>query len=326
MTGLKETAGLCRDALERCLGAAVPADRILREVPMSLHTSFRIGGPADYLVTVESPAELSSVLECCERSGTPFLLLGRGTNILVRDGGMRGVVLRLAGEFLDVSYEGPEVEAGAAVPLSELARDCGRKGLSGLEFAVGIPGTVGGAVVMNAGAYEREMRDVVESAVVFRPGGPGRGRPERLSARDLDFGYRTSRPQREGWIVLSARFGLEPGDPVEIRRREEDYTERRRARQPLDLPSAGSAFKRPPGGYAGTLIEASGCRGLRVGDAQVSERHAGFVVNLGAATATDVLELMRRVRDAVYERFGVWLEPEIRVVGEDLPDEGDPAL
>jgi len=309
---------------------------------MRFHTSFRIGGPADFLITVESVLELARLVSCCRRHGVPFLILGRGTNLLVRDGGIRGVVVKLAGEFLRTEFSDTRVEAGAAVGLSDLARECGDRGLSGLEFAGGIPGSLGGAVIMNAGAYGREMKDVVESAQVLRPedAGPGGAAgdtipgavgdaapgavaggevpaPVTLPAAELELGYRTSRPQREGWVVLSARLRLEPGDPDEIRRLEEDYSDRRRSRQPLDIPSAGSAFKRPPGHYAGKLIEDAGLRGLRVGNAQVSEKHVGFIVNLGRATAADVLSLMEEVRAAVYRNSGVRLEPEIRVVGED---------
>jgi len=324
--------------LERVL----PPERVERNVPMRLYTSFRIGGPADFLVTAETVGELAAVITVCRRRDVPFLILGRGTNVLVRDGGIRGVVIKMAGHFLRTVFAGTAVEAGAAVALGDLARDCGRRGLSGLEFAVGIPGTLGGAVIMNAGAYGCEMKDIVEAARVLRPedAGPGGAAgdtvpgavgdvapgaaaggevpaPVTLSAAELDLGYRTSRPQREGWVVLSARLGLEPGDPDAIRSFEEEYSARRRSRQPLDLPSAGSVFKRPPGHYAGKLIEEAGLRGLRVGDAQVSEKHVGFIVNLGRATASDVLRLMDKVREAVFEKSGVLLEPEIRIVGED---------
>jgi UDP-N-acetylmuramate dehydrogenase len=309
---------------------------------MSLHTSFKIGGPADYLVTTHSVAELQAALECCRHGGAPYLILGRGTNLLVRDAGFRGVVVKLAGVFLATAFEsapgGGVVEAGAAVGLADLARECGRRGLAGLEFAIGIPGTLGGAIIMNAGAYGGEMKNVVESASFLVPEGrqagaegkPGKAAPPAgagtagragsvfaVAAADLGFGYRTSRPQREGWVAVSARLRLEAGDPAEIAGREEEFTLKRQARQPLDLPSAGSAFKRPPGGFAGTLIDQSGCRGLRVGDAQVSERHAGFIVNLGSATAADVLKLIETVRRVVHEKSGIWLEPEIKVVGED---------
>lgn len=326
-------------ALAARLEAELGPGRVELDAPMRLHTSFAIGGPADILVTVDDLRRLESVLEGCRRFGVGFLVLGRGTNLLVRDGGIRGVVVRLAGQFLETRFRGATVEAGAGAPLAALARDCGRRGLAGLEFAVGIPGAVGGAVVMNAGAYGREMKDVVEAATVLKPAaargaaaasgaapeglssaGPFAGAaPEEVAAARLGFGYRTSLAQREGWIVLSARFGLTPGDREAIHRAEADYDARRKAIQPGDLPSAGSVFKRPPGGYAGTLIEESGCKGLRVGDAQVSEKHAGFIVNLGSATARNVLDLAELVRRRVHERTGVWLEPEVRVVGDDGP-------
>lgn len=332
------------------LSAVLPSGSVARDVPMSRHTSFKIGGPADFLVTVENAGQFSAVLEGCHRFGVPFLVLGRGTNLLVRDGGIRGVVVKLAGEFLTTRFDGELVEAGAGAAIADLARESGRRGLTGFEFAVGIPGSVGGAVVMNAGAYGREIKDVLESATVLGPetlgagaggreAGPhgesarlreathgnGAARPRVVSRGDFEFGYRTSRAQRDGWIVLSARFRLARGDAAVIRRAEEEYTERRRARQPLDFPSAGSVFKRPPGHYAGTLIEHSGCKGLRVGDAQVSERHAGFIVNLGSATARDVLRLIRLVQGKVRDYAGVELEPEIRIVGEDPADEAPSA-
>lgn len=303
--------------LGRCLGRSVPEDRVGRDVPLREYTSFGIGGPADFLVAVESQAELAGVLECCRLHQAPFLIIGRGTNLLVRDGGFRGVVINLRGEFARVAVDDRSgvVEAGAAVVLSDLSRECGSKGLTGLEFAVGIPGTVGGAVIMNAGAYGGEMSQVVASATLLRPDDPCLA--VNLGAGELEFGYRTSRPQREGLIVLHARLQLRQGDPQAIREREEANTSKRRDKQPLDLPSAGSAFKRPPGHYTGALIEAAGMRGARVGDAQVSDKHAGFIVNLGSASARDVLDLIERVRQAVHKHSGVWLEPEIRVIGDD---------
>jgi len=300
-------------ALEKSLVEATSRAGVERGVPMSRHTSFKIGGPADFLVTVESVGELLRVLGECRRRGAPFLVLGRGTNLLVRDGGIRGVVVRPAGDLAATTFDGERVRAGAAAGLADLARECGRRGLSGMEFAVGIPGSVGGAVIMNAGAYDSEMAKVVESADFITT----RDLIESVPAGLLEFGYRTSRPQREGWVVVSATLRLACGDLAAIRRREEENTAKRETRQPTDFPSAGSVFKRPPGRYTGTLIQEAGCRGLRVGDAQVSERHAGFIVNLGSATARDVLELIERVRQTVQAHAGVWLEPELRVVGED---------
>lgn len=313
-----EGPAISGERIAASLAAVVPAGRLARGVPLSLHTSFRIGGPADFLATVADRAELLAVIDACRRLGAPYLVLGRGTNLLVRDGGIRGVVVSLTGEFLATSFASAAVTAGAAAGLADLARECGERGLAGLEFAIGIPGTVGGAVIMNAGAYGSEMKEVVAWAEVIKPGVPGL-RAERLPADELGFGHRTSRPQREGWLVTAAGFSLAEDDPTAIHAREEDYAARRRAKQPLDLPSAGSVFKRPAGHYAAALIDQSGCRGLRVGDAQVSEVHAGFIVNLGSATARDVLELIARVRQKVLATTGVLLEPEIRIVGEDSP-------
>jgi len=317
---------------------------------MSSHTSFRIGGPADLLVTAHDVDELLAVLGCCRRENVPLLVLGRGTNLLVRDGGIRGAVLRLAGGFTELSFDGETVRAGAAVSVSSLAREAGRRGLTGLEFAIGIPGTVGGAIVMNAGAYGSEMRNVVEWVEAVVPGTPldamptgdrpARDHPPDCAARDgggqdrvirapsdrLDFGYRTSRPGREGWIVTAAGLRLATGDPARIAALEKDYTARRRARQPLDFPSAGSVFKRPEGHYAGPLIQDAGCKGLRVGGAEVSTLHANFIVNRGGATAADVLALIEEVRRRVRDRCGMWLETEIRVVGEGPEPEAASAL
>lgn len=304
------------------LASILPPERLGRDIPMSLHTSFRIGGPADFLATVESPVELAAVLGVCTRHGIFPLFLGRGTNLLVRDGGIRGVVLRLGGQYAEARFDGLEVVAGAAAGLGDLARECGRRGLSGLEFAVGIPGSVGGAVIMNAGAYDSEMSKVVTWAEVVRTNTKDQKAQafdiERIPAAELGFGYRTSRPQQEGWPVTAAGLRLTVGDPVAIQALEDDYTARRRAKQPLDLPSAGSVFKRPPGHFAGALIDEARCRGLRVGDAQVSELHAGFIVNLGSATARDVLGLIAEVQERVLAATGVSLQPEIRIVGEDL--------
>jgi UDP-N-acetylmuramate dehydrogenase len=298
----------------------VPDGRLAVHEPMSLHTSFRIGGPADCLVTVGGLAELTAVLSLCRQSGVACLILGRGTNLLVRDGGIRGVVVSLAGElaWVNIDADAATVTAGAGASLGEVVRACGEKGLSGLEFAVGIPGTVGGAVFMNAGAYGSEIGNVVRTVVVLRPGDLV---TETLPVEDLGFGYRASRPQREGLIVLSACFGLQRDDPVTIRAREGDFEVRRRLKQP-SLPSAGSIFKRPEGHFAGALIDLAGCRGRRVGDAQVSEVHAGFIVNLGKATARDVLALIDEVGEAVEAGSGIRLKTEIKIVGEDFAGSG----
>ena len=287
-------------------------------VPMAALTTLRVGGPAEAVVFAGSEADVRLVVRLCRENGAELTIFGRGSNLLVRDGGLRGVALCLGREFAQMRRAGAEIlaQAGAALPaLSRAARDAG---LSGLEFAEGIPGSVGGAVAMNAGAYGGEIAQVLRSARVLFPDG------EVLEVENagLDFSYRSSALQREGLVCLGARFSLQAGDAAEISARMADFAGRRREKQPLQLPSAGSFFKRPPGDYAGRLIEEAGLKGAREGGAQVSPQHAGFFVNAGGATAGDFLALMERVQRAVYERSGVRLEPEVRILGQDAAGEG----
>lgn len=281
--------------------------------PMREHTSFKIGGPADALVIPATVAELRGAIEFAAGRGLPWLILGRGSNLLVRDGGIRGLVIKTGLCLREMSNRGSEIEAGAGITLAELANEAARLGLAGLAFAAGIPGTLGGGIFMNAGAYGGELSQVVQSVTAYYP---GQG-PRTWTAAELDLGYRSSRFQREQAVIESLRLLLTPGDERAIREEMACYARRRQEKQPLNLPSAGSVFRRPPGGYAGTLIEETGLKGRRVGQAQVSEKHANFIVNLGGATAADVLALIELVRRAVEERTGILLEPEIRVVGED---------
>jgi len=284
--------------------------------PMVAHTSFQIGGPADLLVCVTTQADLERALDYCAGERVPWMLLGRGTNLLVRDGGVRGVVLTLGGELGTYRFDGNTATAGAGAPLGALARAAGNRGLAGLEFACGIPGSVGGAVVMNAGAYHGQFSDVVASVTVV---GAGQA-PCRLDRHELEFGYRWSSLQQGMAVVLEAKCELRPGDPVALGAIMAELDAKRRAKQPVGLPSAGSVFKRPPGHYASHLIEAAGCKGRRRGGAQVSPLHAGFIVNTGNATSQDVLALMAEVQAAVYARSGIMLEPEIKIIGEDLDE------
>jgi UDP-N-acetylmuramate dehydrogenase len=289
------------------------ADRVRVAEPMCRHTSFRIGGPADILVLPRDTAELKQSLIIARELGLPILILGNGSNLLVRDGGIRGVVIKLAGCGAGCSNEGTHLTAGAGLLLTEVAVAAAEAGLSGLEFAAGIPGTVGGGVVMNAGAYDGEMKDIVARVVTI----DADGGEHIYSQGDLGFGPRESILQHRAEYVTSVTFALRRGDRSEILAKMRELNQRRQDKQPLDLPSAGSVFRRPPGHYAGDLIQRAGLKGRRVGGAQVSEKHAGFIVNQGGATASDVLTLIAEIQHEVERQFGVWLMTEIKVVGTD---------
>lgn len=292
----------------------LPADQVRYDVPMAELTTFKIGGPVDALVMPDSREDLARVIEFLEEANVPWMVLGLGSNLLVRDGGLRGAVVQLGKSFAYVDLRPDhQVVAGAAISLTDLAKTVGAAGLSGMEFAVGIPGSLGGAVFMNAGAYDGELSQVVEAVDAYVA-----GQGFRTYGKDeLCFGYRRSCFQAGKRVALAARLQLHPADCGEIACKMEDLTRRRTSKQPLDMPSAGSVFKRPEGYFVGTLIEEAGLKGFRVGGAQVSTKHAGFIVNAGGATAKDVLELIEAVRERIHARTGVWLEPEIRVVGEE---------
>ena len=286
--------------------------RIFEHEPMSSHTTFRVGGPADVLFRPASPKEVTQALEIAARCGTPCQVIGNGSNLLVRDGGIRGLVIEIGEGMSAIRVEGTRIEAQAGARLAALSRAAMEASLTGLEFASGIPGTVGGAVAMNAGAYNGEMSQVLVDAQVYAD-----GRILTLSREELALGYRTSRVLEEGMVVLSARFELKEGDQAAIRDTMNDLNRRRREKQPLSYPSAGSTFKRPLGHYAGALIEQAHLKGCTVGGAQVSELHAGFIINAGGATARDILDLIKLVQDRVYALSGVRLEPEVRILGEE---------
>lgn len=291
------------------LSAALPGVELLPGEPMARHTSFRIGGPAEVLARPSSEGELISLLRLCRAEEIPCRILGGGTNILAPDEGIPGVVVSVRGLDRIRPVSDTELEAGCGVSLARLANYAQKRGLTGLEFAHGIPGTVGGGMYMNAGAYGGEMVQVAVSARFLRPD----GEIETFRGEEMGLSYRHSAfMEREG-VILSARFRLAPGDPEAILARMKELSEKRRASQPLDMPSAGSAFKRPVGGYAAALIQNAGLKGFRVGGAAVSEKHSGFVVNLGGATAADVLELLDQVRARVLAASGIALEPEIRL-------------
>ncbi|MDD4319920.1 MAG: UDP-N-acetylmuramate dehydrogenase [Acidaminococcaceae bacterium] len=290
----------------------MPGRYYLQE-PMKNHTSFHIGGPADLLVMPKDVEELRQLLLCISLEKLPLTILGNGSNILVKDNGVRGVVIKLGNALRKVECNGNFIVADAGVSLAAVANKAASFNLTGLEFAVGIPGSLGGAVFMNAGAYDGEMKNVVKSVTVMYIKD---GSSKVIKGKNLDFGYRHSAIQAMDCVITEINMKLVSGKPEAIKQKMADFTDSRVTKQPLDLPNAGSMFKRPHGYYAGTLIEEAGLKGYTVGGAQVSEKHAGFVVNIGNATASDVLQLMKDVQDRVYEYSRVHLEPEVRVIGD----------
>lgn len=287
------------------------ADRVLENEPMSRHTTFRVGGPADLMFLPASSEELCSALRMASENGVAAQVLGNGSNLIVRDRGIRGLTIVLGEHYSDIRVEGNRLYAQAGALLSRVSMAAMEAGLSGLEFASGIPGTLGGGCAMNAGAYGGQISDVLETAEVLLG-----GEVRTLTRDEMQMGYRTTLPLREGGVVLSACFELKHDDPAEIHARMKELNARRRDKQPLNLPSAGSTFKRPEGHFAGALIEGCGLKGCTIGGAQVSEKHAGFIVNIGGATACDILALIDHVQKVVKAETGVDLEPEVKIMGE----------
>ena len=295
------------------LNNVIAKDSILIDEPMSRHTTFRVGGPADFFVTPKAKEEVRDVIRICKEAGMPYYIIGNGSNLLVSDAGYRGVIVQIYKEMNEVKVEGDLVKAQAGALLSGIAAKALGAELSGFEFASGIPGTLGGACVMNAGAYGGEMKDVLESVTVLT----GEGKIIELGRNELELGYRTSVIAKKGYIVLGAVLKLERGDGEKIKTYMDELKEKRVTKQPLEYPSAGSTFKRPEGYFAGKLIEDAGLRGFQVGGAQVSEKHCGFVINRDHATAADIMELMRQVQIRVKENSGVDLEPEVKRLGDE---------
>lgn len=287
-------------------------ENVRRQEPMSLHTTFRIGGPADLFVTPGSIQAVADSIRICKETQTPYAVIGNGSNLLVSDTGYRGVIIQIGRNLNQVSVNGEEIRAQAGAMLSVIAKTALSESLTGFEFASGIPGTLGGAAVMNAGAYGGEMKDVLTEVTVLTREGEIRTVP----AEKLEMGYRTSLAAKNGWIILEAVLKFQKGDAEAIRGRMEELKMQRVTKQPLDLPSAGSTFKRPEGYFAGKLIMDAGLRGFTVGGAQISEKHCGFVVNKGGATAEDVRNLICAVQKKVQEDAGVKLEPEVKFLGE----------
>lgn len=299
------------EAVLKALEGFVPKENIYLQEPMANYTTFRVGGPADCLITLENEEQLRKVQRYLHLVEIPFFVLGNGSNVLVSDKGYKGIILQVGDRMSEVTVEGRRVIAQAGARMSQVARVAMENGLTGLEFASGIPGTVGGGVVMNAGAYGGEMKQVVETVTVVDP----EGEILELDNNTMEFGYRYSIIRNLPFVVTKVTFLLEEGNPVQIKATMDDLAARRREKQPLEYPSAGSTFKRPEGHFAGALIMDAGLRGFRIGGAQVSEKHCGFVINAGEATATDVMNVIQEVRLRVKEQFNVELEPEVVFLG-----------
>ncbi|MFU0827244.1 MAG: UDP-N-acetylenolpyruvoylglucosamine reductase [Lachnoclostridium sp.] len=309
-----------KEAFYQNLKTILEEKQILIDEPMCKHTTFEIGGPADFLVMPESIEQITQVVKLCLNSDMPYYIIGNGSNLLVSDKGYRGLIIKLGKNFSKITFqEEPfsqddcyKVRAQAGVLLSKLSSEIAKNSLTGFEFAAGIPGTLGGAVTMNAGAYDGEIKQVICNALVADK----KGSIISLDTKELNLGYRTSAIQEKNYIVLEAEFKLKKGNKEEILSKINELNRRRREKQPLEFPSAGSTFKRPTGYYAGKLIMDSGLCGYQVGNAQVSEKHCGFVINKGGATAKEVYTLITDVIEIVNRKFGVMLEPEVKLLGE----------
>ena len=288
--------------------------KILINEEMKNHTTFEIGGPVDLMVIPETEEQVKEAVSICRAEKLPYLIMGNGSNLLIKDGGIRGVVIKLNDGFNKIEVEGNKIYAQAGALLNAVSRVAMEESLAGLEFATGIPGALGGAMTMNAGAYGGEMKDVVESVRILDKN----GKVKELSKEQMNFRYRGSKVADDGLIVLEVVFKLEVGSKNEIKLKIDDLTEKRTSKQPLEYPSGGSTFKRPEGYYAGKLIDDSGLRGLRYGGAEVSKKHCGFVINAKDASCQDVLRLVEVIKKTVKDTFGVSLEREIKLIGEDV--------
>ena len=310
---MENGASIIEAAVVRRLRAQLPDTEVRVDEPMSRHTSFRIGGPADVLLLPRTVADLRQIVATARETALPLTVIGNGSNLLIKDGGLRGLVLKVADNLADIRFDGTSGYAQSGALLAVVSRQAGVGGLAGLEFACGIPGTIGGGVMMNAGAYGGEMKSVVTSVTVVDEAGELRV----LSAEECEFGYRKSVLQRNPWIVADIQMQLRPECPERVLAQVSYNQYLRESMQPLSYPSAGSVFKRPPGKYVGPMIQQLGLKGYRIGGAQVSEKHAGFIVNGGDARAADVLSLIQHIREQVQANFDVWLETEVRIIGED---------
>ena len=298
--------------LYRKLTAVLSEERVRLLEPMKKHTTFRIGGEADYFVMPRTKEEVKQTVAVCRVEQAPYSIVGNGSNLLVSDAGYRGVVIQIFKEMSRAEAEGTRIRAQAGASLAKIAGIALEAGLCGFEFAAGIPGTLGGACVMNAGAYGGEMKDVLVNVTVLDE----EGRIITIDKENLELGYRTSVIAKKGYVVLEAELELQEGNREEIRALMDELKDKRTSKQPLEYPSAGSTFKRPEGYFAGKLIQDAGLRGFRVGDAMVSEKHCGFVINAGEASAAEVDSLMKQVSERVQAQFGVTLEPEVKRLGD----------
>lgn len=301
------------EAFKSELGEFLTAEQFIFHAPMSEHTTFKIGGAADVLIFPSIAEEVAKIFKLINKFKIPCTILGNGSNVLVLDNGIRGAVVKFSDRFFGkIRAEGSKIFADAGAKLKDVANFAAENSLTGMEFAVGIPGSIGGAVFMNAGAYDGEMKNIVENVkAVSRT-----GELIDFCKENLNLDYRQSVFQKNDCAICEVELNLTQGNINEIKEKMADFTERRESKQPLNLPSAGSTFKRPKGYFAGTLIDKTGLKGLRVGGAMVSDKHAGFVVNVGGATAADVLNLIAEVKKRVYEVHGVALNPEVRIIGE----------
>lgn len=290
-------------------------ENVLVDEPMSLHTSFKVGGVADYFVIPDNISEVADVVRLLLRENVPYYVVGNGSNLLVSDKGYRGCIINIGKGIGDISVDGNIIKSQAGVILSKLSRIACENSLTGLEFASGIPGSVGGAIVMNAGAYGGEMKDVVKSVTLFDV---ATGEVVIKNNEEMDFGYRYSIVKSHPYIVLEVVYELKNGKQDDIRDYMNELSAKRRQKQPLEYPSAGSTFKRPEGYFAGKLIEDAGLKGYSVGGAMVSTKHSGFVINTGDASSKDIITLIQDVRSIVHDKFDVWLEPEVCMIGEDM--------
>ena len=298
-------------AILQYISSVVPKENIYENEPMKTRTTFRVGGEAKLLVEISSADELTKLIPYLIRMGEPYYVKGNGSNLLVGDKGYNGVILEIASKMNSIKVEGTKITASAGVLMSQIAKAALENSLTGFEFASGIPGTIGGGVVMNAGAYDGELKDVVTLVTVCDPD----GEIYTLDNKDMEFGYRTSAIKKRPFTVLEVTIELSSGNHDDIQNKMSELNEKRRTKQPLEYPSAGSTFKRPTGYFAGKLIMDAGLRGFSIGGAAVSEKHCGFVINKGGATAADVYEVIVEVQERVKEKFDVILEPEIVFLG-----------
>lgn len=297
---------------ERLFKEFYKSENVILDAEMKNYVHFKVGGPADILLIPENKEQVIKSVEICKENNIPYYVVGNGSNLLVRDGGVKGVVIKL-NEVNNIKVYGETIEAESGAMLKDVSSAAVENSLTGFEFACGIPGTVGGAVFMNAGAYDGEISHVIESAEVI----DNNGEIKILTKEELELGYRSSIVMKKHYVVLSARFNLKYGEVRKIKEMVQDLTCKRESKQPLEYPSAGSTFKRPTGYYAGKLIQDAGLKGYSIGGAAVSEKHSGFVINKNNATAKDILDLIAHIQNEVKKQFGVDLHPEVRIIGED---------